>query len=314
VWEPDPQWRRLGGGRGPLDVGVWATERDGRGWVVKRVRAPGPDDPAELTDPTHPSYWHREADLALDFRPARGLVAPEVVRVDEDAAGYVLWTERVERGLVTGLFAARALGRFAAEPLPPAPWWSQALLHRRLAATEARGGWETLRRTPVADLADALWRARPEVLARYDALPQLGSHGDPVPGNLVAPRGEDVVAVDWGSAGLAPAGADLGYYALSCKEDFGVLLDAHLDGLGPGHDRAAVAFAARAMLVYTVLGRADWALARAASGPGPLEATYRHPSVAPHLRALQRRLPEIEALLADAADRGVSGRPGGRTR
>jgi hypothetical protein len=107
-----------------------------------------------------------------------------------------------------------------------------------------------------------------------------------------------VVAVDWGSAGWAPAGADLGYYALSCKEDFGVLLDAFLDGLGPGQDPDDVAFAARAMAVYTVVARADWALARAGSGPGPLESTYRHPSVAPHLRALERRLPEIEALLS----------------
>ena len=298
MWEPDPQWRRLGGGRGPLDVGLWAAERDGRSWVVKRVRAPAPDDPVELTDPAHPSYWHREADLALGFRPTRGLVAPEVARVDEDATGYALWTGRVERGLVTALFAARALGRFAAEPLPPAPWWSRGLLRRRLAAAEARGGWQTLARTPAGDLAQALWRSRDDVLARYDALPQAGSHGDAVPGNLVAPSGDDVVAVDWGSAGLAPAGADLGYYALSCKEDFGVLLDAFLEGLGPGHDPDEVAFAARAMAVHTVVARADWALARAGSGPGPLESTYRHPSVAPHLRALERRLPEIEALLS----------------
>jgi hypothetical protein len=298
VWEPDPQWRRLGGGRGPLDVGLWLVERDGRTWVVKRLRAPGPDDPVEVTDPAHPSYWRREADVALGFRPARGLLVPEVGRVDEDPAGCTVWTARVERGVVTPLFAARALGRFAAEPLTDAPWWSRRLLRRRLSAAAARGGWSTLARTAAADLATALWEARTGVLDRYDALPQRAAHGDAVPGNLVAPSGEDVLAVDWGSAGLAPPGADLGYFALSCKEELDVLLDAYLDGLGPGHDPADVAFAARAMAVYTVVARADWALARASTGSGPLEATYRHPSVAPHLRALERRLPEIEALLA----------------
>jgi hypothetical protein len=303
VWEPDPQWRPLGGGRGPLDVGLWVAERERRSWVVKRVRAPGPEDPAELTDPAHPSYWHREADVALEFRPVRGLVAPEVGRVDEDPGGYLLWTERVERGVVTALFAARALGRFAVEPLPAAPWWSRTLLRRRIAAVEARGGWETLARTPAARLAAALWQVRGEVLDRYDALAQVAAHGDAVPGNLLAPRGEDVVAVDWGSAGLAPAGADLGFYALSCKEDLDVLLAAYLAGLGDAHRPAEVAFAARTMAVYTVVARADWALARAASGPGPLEAAYRHPSVAPHLRALERRLPEIEALLSALSGR-----------
>jgi hypothetical protein len=278
-------------------VGVWSAVRDGRAWVVKRVRAPGPDDPPGLDEPRHPAYWRREAEVALHLRPANGLLAPRAARVDEDDEGYTLWTARVDRGVVTALFAARALGRFAAAPLPDEPWLARRLLRHRLAAAEDRGGWPTLATTPAGDLATALWEQRTALLDRYDALPQRAAHGDAVPGNLLAPQGEDVIAVDWGSVGLGPAGADLGYFALSCQEDFAVLLDAYSGGLGGVAAADDVAFAARMMAVYTVVGRAEWALARVASAPGELTAKFRHPAVAPYLRALQRRLPEIEALL-----------------
>ena len=49
--------------------------------------------------------------------------------------------------------------------------------------------------------------------------------------------------------------------------------------------------------VYTVLNRAEWALARVAGGEGALAGKFRHPAVAPHLRALQRQFPHIEALV-----------------
>ena len=54
---------------------------------------------------------------------------------------------------------------------------------------------------------------------------------------------------------------------------------------------------ARVTAVYTVLNRAEWALARAARGEGALAGKFRHPAVAPHLRALQRQFPHIEALV-----------------
>jgi hypothetical protein len=52
------------------------------------------------------------------------------------------------------------------------------------------------------------------------------------------------------------------------------------------------------MTVYTVFTRAEWALSRVAPGEGALAGKYGHPSVAPHLRALQRQIPRIEALLS----------------
>ena len=54
---------------------------------------------------------------------------------------------------------------------------------------------------------------------------------------------------------------------------------------------------AQVVAVYTALNRAEWALARVAGGPGALAGKYRHPAVAPHLRALQRTFSHMEALL-----------------
>ena len=55
---------------------------------------------------------------------------------------------------------------------------------------------------------------------------------------------------------------------------------------------------ARVMAVYTALTRLDWALARVADGEGALAGKFRHPSVAPYIRAMQRQVDQIEALLA----------------
>ena len=59
-----------------------------------------------------------------------------------------------------------------------------------------------------------------------------------------------------------------------------------------------VALGARVVAVYTALSRAEWALSRVAKGEGALAGKFRHPAVAPHLRALQRQFPLIEVLMA----------------
>ena len=46
--------------------------------------------------------------------------------------------------------------------------------------------------------------------------------------------GDDVLAIDWGTLGHGPVGADLGYYMLSAREEFEPLLDAYLLGLPDG--------------------------------------------------------------------------------
>jgi len=277
---------------------LWRVEEGGRRFAVKRVRRPGPDEP-EYADPAGVGYWRREAEFALARVRHHGLMPPHVHRIDEDDDGFTVWTDEIAPAELgpPALFVVRALARLAADPAPEQPWVARGLLRSRLAFRE---GWPTLERTTFADLAAELWRRRSSLLDRCDALPAVPAHGDVVPSNLVGAVGDAVWAIDWGCYGVAPAGADLGYYALSCREDFEILLDAYgagLDEHGVAADRTDVAFVARMYAVYTVVSRAEWALSRVAAGEGALAGKFRHPAVAPHLRALQRQFPQIEALL-----------------
>lgn len=298
MWEPEAGWRRLPGA-GPSTVGVWHTVWDGREAAVKRLRTPDPHDTPELRDRTHPAYWRREADVALAGlgRSTRGLRAPEVLDVLEDDAGITVvhaWVEPVDN---PGLFLARSLGRFAAEVTAPAPWMARDQLARRLEQVARRGGWRTLARTPVADWADHLWRHRARYLERLHGLPQVLQHGDPVPGNLLGRDGEEVLAIDWSTCGAGPVGGDLGYLSLSTRESLDPLVEAYVDGLPFPVQATEARYAARAVAAFTVLTRADWALSRVVGGAGALAGKYRHPSVAPYVRAMQRQLADIEALV-----------------
>ncbi len=307
-WQPEPGWQPLSAGAATSTLGVWSARIDGRAAVVKRLARPRRGDPAELSDPAHAAYWRRAADVAEAglVRGTPGLRGPEPLDVAEDDAGVTVVEERVPPGRVSGVLGAGALARFAGADLPAT---ARALARRqqrdRVERVARRGGWTLLARTPVADLSDRLWRRREILLSRLDALPSVPQHGDPVPGNLCGRHedGRTVLAVDWSTLGHGPVGADLGYWSLSAREELGVLLAAYLGALPPevvgaGADEEAVGLAARVSAVFTVLTRADWALARVAPGEGALAAKVRHPVVAPHLRALQRQLPQLEALLS----------------
>lgn len=302
MWEPEAGWQRLPGA-GPSTVGVWRAMREGGDTVVKRLRAPEPHDPDEVRDPTHPAYWRRAADVAISgtAQETPGLRAPALVSAEEDAEGITLVHTWVPETDNPGLFLARSLGRFAAAPLRSQPWLARDQLRRRVEQVARRGGWTTLARTPVADWADHLWRHRARHLERLADLPQLPQHGDPVPANLLGRVGEDVVAVDWATLGLGPPGGDLGYLSLSTRESFEPLLEAYLSGLreadGAPVEDEDVRYAARVTAAFTVLTRADWALSRVVPGEGALAGKFRHPSVAPYLRAMQRHLDQVEALL-----------------
>jgi hypothetical protein len=300
MWQPDPGWHPLPGSAGASTVGVWRTALGGTPVAIKRLAAPHEHDPAELSDPGHFAYWRRAADVETTAVVAAtpGLRAAAPAAVEEDVEGITLTQVWVEDAANSGLFVARSLGRFAGAELAPAPWLARDQLRDRMLRVERRGGWRTLARTTVADVADHLWVRRDALLDSLDALPQVAQHGDPVPANLRGREGDDVVAVDWGTLGHGPVGADLGYYSLSAREDIEPLLDAYLIGLPDGlAGRDEVAHGARVTAVFTAMNRAEWALARVAGGEGALAGKYRHPSVAPHLRALQRQFPQIEQLM-----------------
>jgi hypothetical protein len=298
MWQPDPSWRPLPGVGGPSNAGLWSAEVGGHGWVVKRLAAPQERSRA-ATDPSHAGYWRREAEVALhpEVVDGPGLVPAGFGPVEEDDEGVTVWGREAAGAPPAGPFVARALGRFAGAAHSSPPWASRRLLADRLEMAEERGGWRTLARTTLADVADRLWERRHHWLDRCSAGPQGRLHGDSVPANFLTSRGEDVVTVDWQCFGIGPVGSDVGYYALSSRVDFDVLLDSFLAGVGRDADREAIALAARVTATYTVLGRADWALAQAARGEGALAGKFRHPAVAPHLRALHRQFPQIEHLL-----------------
>ena len=297
AWQPEPGWVPVPGG--PASTGIWLAVQDARTVVVKRLTPPGPDD-AEADRPRAASYWRREADVALSglLDDATGLRAARVLRVDEDDAGITLWTARVADAGNNGLFLARALGGFATTAYDDRPWLAHDLLAGRLARFEERGGWPTLARTTLADVAERIWQRRGHHLRSLAALPQVLTHGDATPANLLGRDGDHVLAVDWSVLGTAAVGADLGYLALAVREDLDTLLEAHAEGAGgSAADAAAARLGATVVSGYTALCRAEWALARVAAGPGALAGKYRHPAVAPYLRSLQRLFPQLEALL-----------------
>ena len=299
MWEPDPAWHPLVGGTGASTVGVWRTDSEGRPLVVKRLGSPTRDDPPELADPHHFAYWRREADVATTsvVETTPGLRST-VVDVAEDEHGITLTREWVEDAALNGLYVAHAMGRFAGADLGRHRWLAVGQLRDRLARVERRGGWPTLARTTVADVADRLWNRRETLLRELDALPQVAQHGDPAVQNFPGRDGDDVLAIDWSTLGCGPVGADLGIYLQNAREDAEPLLEAYLMGLPDGLATAGEAtLGMRVSAAYTVLSRAEWALARVAGGEGALAGKYRHPSVAPHLRALQRQFPHLEALL-----------------
>jgi hypothetical protein len=304
LWQPEPGWQPLPGA-GPATVGVWSATQGGRPVVIKRLRAPDPHDGPGPLVPGDVNYWRRAADVALSgvVAGAPGLREAPVVRVEEDDEGITLVHERVEHHDAPGLWLAACLGRFAAVDLGRHPWLARDQPRSRLALVERRGGWRTLARTPMADIADHLWSHRTVWLDRCDALPHVAQHGDPsaanIPGRTSLRDGDGAVAIDWAHLGRGPVGSDLGYLSLATREGVEPLVEAYVAGLAPGLASVDdVLTGARVMAVYTALTRLDWALARVADGDGALAGKFRHPSVAPYIRAMQRQVTQIEALLA----------------
>ena len=191
MWEPEPGWVALPGGAGASTVGVWRTAVGDSPVVVKRLSAPLRHDPGQLSDPRHFAYWRREADVAghghrLEHRRALR------------RAGHGRGGRRGHHdhpGVGRGRRGDRALRRDVARSLrrlrPAATaFLARGLLRSRLAATDHRaGGWPTLARTTVADIADALWARRGTFLDALDALPQVPQHGDPTLANVPGRRG-----------------------------------------------------------------------------------------------------------------------------
>ena len=153
--------------------------------------------------------------------------------VEEDDEGVTITEEWVEDAATSGLFVAHALGTLRRGHLEAGAWLARNHLRDRMARVERHGGWRTLARTTVADVADVLWNRRGELLAAADALVQVPVHGDAVPANLPGRDGDDVLAVDWAMVGTGPVGPTSASTPWR-REELDPLIDAYLMGLPDG--------------------------------------------------------------------------------
>ena len=278
MWEPDPSWRELPGAGGPSTPGVWLAESEGRRWVVKRLAAP--DERTERSPTRYAGYWRREVEVARD--PAvvdgPGLVPPSSGTVEEDDDGVTVWSLELVGEPPTGLFVARALGRFAAADRRRPGWASRNLLEDRLAMAEQRGGWRTLARTTLADVADHLWQRGAALAGRATRDRGVGCTGTPYPPTSWPPAARTSSPWTGSASGSGRSGPTSATTPCPSVRSSTCCSRRSSTVWAPTWTRGD-RLAARVTAVYTVLSRAEWALAQAARGEGALAGKYRHPAV-----------------------------------
>ena len=190
----------------------------------------------ECGDPASWCYWRREAafygsELATGLpEPLR---VPRAYGVIDRADGVHVWMEHVAArdrrwGVEDFGRAARAAGLSAGaylvgRPLPDEPWLTRGFLRSLLAdggfwATRMHPETGDAWRSPLVERFGArtrervlqLWTDRDVLLSIMEQLPQVFGHGDLHPRNiLLAPEGDEIVAVDWAFCGAFPLGNDL---------------------------------------------------------------------------------------------------------
>ena len=188
---------------------------------------------AQIDDPQGFRYWKREMQAyqsgMLQELPGK-VTAPRCYDICEKSDGSVwMWLEDIKGDLeqpwsiVQYAHIASHLGQFngaylAGRPLPNHTWISHDWLRKYL--EHAAPMIEFIRQNPAHPLVRlmllgislpltlALWEETPRMLKTLDELPQTFCHQDAFGRNLFY-RGEQVIAIDWGYAGIAPVGAEL---------------------------------------------------------------------------------------------------------
>ena len=272
MWQPEPGWlaaARRHRHRPPSASGA-ASSATGRS-SIKRLAAPGRARPRRAERPPALRLLAargRRGHLRDRRRRPPGCAARSTRRSRRTSTGITIvqdWVEdaaeqRAVRRARHGPVRRRRPRRRAAG----SPATSCA---DRMDRVERRGGWTTLARTTVADVADHLWQRREHHPRRARRADPGAAARRPGPGQPARAGGRRGGRDRLGHARHGPVGADLGYYSLSAREEFEPLLDAYLIGLPDGlATRDEVALGARVTAVYTVLSRAEWALARVAGG------------------------------------------------
>jgi hypothetical protein len=234
----------IAGGTGAATATVERLSADtGRGPVTVVAKTLRPlasgRHAAGAGDPAHWAYWRREAlAYASGLLPAGpGLRAPRCYAV----AGDTVYLEDVpDHPEDVATAAARLTEWQARTPIPDAAWLARDQLAQRIAVSVL--DWAAAGLDPA--LA-RIWARRHELLGQIADAPTVVSHGD-FHGGQIRAVGEDTVVLDWGTFGVAPAGADHAHLALSAVAD----LSAALPGPAkPGY---------RVTLLLTGASRAHW--------------------------------------------------------
>ncbi|MEU8076271.1 phosphotransferase [Catellatospora citrea] len=204
-------------------------------------------------DERHWAYWRREplayASGLLPTGP--GLAAPRCLGVTADA----VYLAHVAGPPEDPRTAVHRLAHWQSRTeLPDVPWLAGHQLAQRIAVSEL--DWTAVDALPQAA---AIWSRRHELLAELDAVPPVLSHGDFHRDQVVA-GGDRTVVLDWGTLGVAPAGADVAHLALSTLD--GSLVDGYLAAAGTRLDQGAVRRGYRLTLVLTAVSRLHWMLTR----------------------------------------------------
>jgi hypothetical protein len=177
-------------------------------------------------------YWKREAQAyqsGFFQRMPKYLAAPCCYAIAEQPDGSMwLWMEDV-RDDFGGKWSlehhgtvAHQLGQFNAQylngtPLPDEKWITHNWLRKYV--EHAAPVIEFMRNNPTHPIIDTaygqslhlilgLWEVRKMLLDSLDSAPQVFCHQDAFSRNLFTRQGQ-LVAIDWGYAGIAPLGAEL---------------------------------------------------------------------------------------------------------
>jgi hypothetical protein len=211
-------------------------------------------------DPGHWPYWRREL-LAYEsglLPRGPGLRAPRRLGTDGDA----VYLEPAVGGEERPEVAAERLGAWQANTdVPDVPWLAGHQLAQRIAVTDL--DWAAVDADPALP---EIWSRRDDLLDALGAVPNVLSHGDFHPGNLVA-AGADTIVLDWGTFGIAPVGADLAHLALGTRRD---QLPGYVKGAGGRFAIGDVLLGYRVTLALTGVSR----LHRMLSTGVPLPADY----------------------------------------
>jgi len=196
--------------------------------ILKVIR---PD--AQWDDPQGFRYWKREmlayqSDLLYEL-PGQ-VTAPRCYEIQEQPDGSMwIWLEEIQDeqahpwSLERYAQVARHLGQLngaylAGHPLPGETWITHDWMRNYL--QHAAPMVEYIRQNPAHPIVQrmlpgislpltlAFWDERVRMLEALDGLPQTFCHRDAFGRNLFYRQGQ-VVAIDWGYAGVAPVGAEL---------------------------------------------------------------------------------------------------------